>query len=163
MAGRYAWTCPYCGERVWRSKPWRAGAVSTAVLPLAAAAGLVGWARPDVWAGLRTVAGFAAWAAVPFACGIALGVWPLEDADCVLSSRGDRVRWQALAVIGGGACLVVALASVAALRFGRPVGPAGWLLAGVAGLGVGVAPLFFRISWRAVAGAALAAAAVALG
>ncbi len=138
-----------------------AGAV--AVVPPLSVALLLGLARPDWASGVRSIAAFPAWAAALFASGAGLLALPCDDSDLVVNSLAERLRWLALAFGGALFCGGVAVATVFALRFGRPPRLGAWVLAGAAWAGALSVPFFYRVPWRALVGAVLLALAVAWG
>jgi hypothetical protein len=158
-AGRYERACVYCGERVWRPSGYRAAHAAWIAAPPALLLWLTAAVRPDWRAACRTVLGGGAFAGYLFAAGAGLLLLPLEDDDLVTASDAERFRWQALSHAGALLCGGYAALGAACLACGARVGPAAW----AAGLAVfaciAIAPLFFRIPWRAVAAATLWAAA----
>lgn len=162
MPGRPYRRCPYCGEAVWHPFWRRAVSVSLVVVPPVLTALLVSMTQPD-WAGtvqtLRTAPpaiGFL------FAAGFGMLLLPCADSDLVVSSCAEQARWHALAVGGGLLCGCYAALTAVCLCFGRRLEGSSWLLGGAVLACVASAPLFFRIPWRALAAAAMIAAAIML-
>jgi len=161
-AGRFYRTCPYCGERVWQPVWRRIACLKLLVISPLLVFALLWLAHADWSALARAVRAGHAWAAFLFAAGAGLLVLPMPDDDRVVSSQAELVRWQAVAVGGSLFCGALSLLAAVSLRFGRTSGAGVWALAIVVWISVAVAPLFFRIPWRAVAASALLAASVAL-
>ncbi len=162
VSGRYYRVCPYCGERVWQTGRRRAACCLLIALPPLLAAALVWGARAGFAEGVRALSELSPPSALLLAAGVGLLLVPCADDDLVASSRRELARWQALAVCGGALCGLYALAGAVAAASG-PRGAGAWLAAAALAACVGVAPLFFRIPWRAPVASAMIAAAVALG
>lgn len=144
---------------MWQPAWRRAGrALLLAVPPLLAGA-LVWSARPELAALVRMRAG----AGLLLAAGVGLLLLPCADRDLVVSSRREARLWQAQATAGGVLMGVAAAVAAAGLKHGQAAGAAAWLAALALGACVCAAPVFYRIPWRALAGAALIAGAIALG
>jgi hypothetical protein len=158
-SGRVYRTCPYCGESVWQPAWRRACRAALVALPPALLAALVWAARPE----LTALVQMRAWGGFLFAAGVGLALLPCRDDDLVVSSRRELRLWQAQAVAGGALMGLCAAAAAAGLKHGQTAGAAAWLAAVALGACVCAAPAFYRIPWRALAGAALIAGAIALG
>jgi hypothetical protein len=115
-------------------------------------------ARPDWGAVCQTILDGGALSGYLFAAGAGLLLLPLEDDDLVTASETERLQWQALSHAGAFLCGGYAALGSACLACGARVGPAVWVAVIAVFACVALAPLLFRISWRAVAAAALWAA-----
>ena len=96
------------------------------------------------------------------AAGVGLLLMPCGTDDLAVSSQRELARWQALAVCGGALCGLYAAAAAVCVAHGPHAGAGAWCATVSLAACVGVAPLFFRIPWRAVAACALIAAAFLL-
>ena len=161
-SGRDYHICPYCGEWVWQPAWRRAARGLLLALPPLLAAALAWRARAGFADGARALSELSLPSAFLLAAGVGLLLVPCADDDLTVSTRAELARWQAQAVGGGTLCGLYALAGAVAVA-GGPRGAGVWLAAAGLAACVGVAPLFFRIPWRAPVASAMIAAAVALG
>lgn len=162
-SGQHYWHCPYCGEEV-RQPLWRrvARAALLTVPPLLTGM-VVLVTRPDWGSAVRALRSAPPAIGFLFAAGAGLLLLPQSDSDLVVSSHAERVKWQALALGGAVLCGTYAAVTAVCLCFGQAAATGVWLAGSAVIICVAVAPLFFRIPWRAPAAAAILAAAIALG
>jgi len=124
---------------------------------------LVLLARPDWGSAVQALRSAHPAIGFLFAAGVGLLLLPQADSDLVVSSHVERVRWQALAFGGAVLCGIYAAVAAVCLCFGQAAATGVWLAGSAVITCVAVAPLFFRIPWRAPVAAAIVAVAIALG
>lgn len=147
--GRFYRTCPYCGEQIWWPMWRRVLATTLPVWGGLFSVLTVLLADPD-WSRLSQ----ALRSASPLTNFLFVGaggilLLPLSDADLIVNTRVQRIRWQVLslcAALWGVGSLAVA---TTALMFGRTIGWPVCVLAGLTYCSALSLPLFYRVSARA--------------
>ncbi|MBP5511200.1 MAG: hypothetical protein J6Z49_09810 [Kiritimatiellae bacterium] len=156
---RGARVCPYCGERVYRSRRAQTAAWLSLALPAAASAAVLlsGGVRSLI-ASFPSRAGIAASGLA--AVGAALPLLPVDTADLVVSTSREVWKWQAASFFGG---LFTALAAFTlAAAFNAAASPAR-VLAVTAFPFVLMIPVYWRVSFSALLSPVLFYAAFRLG
>jgi len=116
-------------------------------------------ARPEALA----LAGMRSWAGLALAWGVGLALLPCRDDDLVAASRRELRLWQLRTTAGSLLLCASAWAGAVGVKYARTFSPGLWLAAVILGVCVCAMPLAHRLPLRALAAAALVAAAILLG